>query len=102
MAKKVVKLSLVRNKRIKASVKFVKDELSASVKKSIEAVGDDLAGFALVVWSKIDGEPYVSYNADTGPIGPGMLVPFVSDALARRVTVEFLAQDDDDEGTGDT
>jgi hypothetical protein len=95
---KLVKLSIVRNKRIRATVKAVKDQAISSVKSSCDQLGDDLAGFALVMWSATDGDPIVSYSADIGPIGPGLIVPYVMDALNRRLTVEMIANGGDEGG----
>jgi hypothetical protein len=102
MARKVVKLSVVRNRRVKDNVKVIKDDLLDSVKKSLVQLGDDLAGYALVMWAKTDGDPVVSYNADMGPIGPGMLVSHVNDALSRAITFEMLNPGDGGEDTGET
>ena len=100
-AKKVVKLSVIRNKRVKANVRMVRDAMIQSAKDSVDKLGDDLAGYALVAWSKTDGEPYVSYSTDMGPVGPALISAFVANALTERVILSSIVGDDDDEDTGE-
>jgi hypothetical protein len=49
-------------------------------------MGDDIAGFALVVWDA-EGNLRSSYDTTRGPIRPPLVPTLASDALNRHVAV---------------
>ena len=58
-----------------------------------EFVGDEIAGFALVIWDR-NGDLWTSYDAQTGIVGPALMPTLVHDALNRHVAVAIAAQRD--------
>jgi hypothetical protein len=78
--------------RAERQAKLLRDDVLAKCKAALQGVGDDLAGFALVVWDK-NGEMQTAYDASRGPVGPALLPTLASDALNRHVAV-MLARDD--------
>jgi hypothetical protein len=71
--------------------KHLREDVLAKCAAALQAMGDDLAGFALVVWDK-NGEMRTAYDASRGPVGPALLPTLASDALNRHVAV-MLARD---------
>ena len=56
-----------------------------------EQVGDQIAGFAIVVWDE-RGDMRSAYDATRGPIGPALVPTLVSDALNRHVAVKMAEE----------
>ncbi len=87
--------------RAEREAKSLQEEITAKCAAAVQSMGTDVAGFALVVWSK-SGEMRTAYDASRGPIGPALLPTLASDALNRHVAV-MLAKDEiesDDSGAG--
>ncbi len=53
---------------------------------AIEQMGDDISGFAVVVWDK-EGNLRSAYDASRGPIRAPLVPTLVADALNRHVAV---------------
>ena len=66
---------------------------------AIEQLGDDIAGFALVVWDK-EGEMRSAYDTTRGPIRAPLVPTLVADALNRHVAVMLAAARQDEESEG--
>lgn len=64
----------------------VRRNLFHSCRKALEEAGDDLAGFALVTWTR-DGDMHSAYDARHGPIRDALVPTLASDALNRHVAV---------------
>ncbi|WP_024275839.1 hypothetical protein [Hyphomicrobium sp. 802] len=95
----LVDLDAERLLRAERDAELARAELLAKCEAAIEAVGNDVAGFALIVWNG-NGEMRTVYDASKGPIGAALLPTLASDALNRHVAV-MLAKDDaaDDSST---
>jgi hypothetical protein len=89
-------VNVERTLRAEREAELVRADLMAKCAAAVEAVGNDVAGFALIVWNG-NGEMRTVYDASKGPIGPALLPTLVSDALNRHVAVMLtkdLAVDD--------
>jgi hypothetical protein len=83
-----------RNARAANDAKLLREDLYEKCLTAADQVGEDIAGFALVVWGK-EGDMRTAYNTSHGPIGPALIPTLVSDALNRHVAV-MLVRDDPD------
>jgi len=72
--------------RAEREAELLRAEILSKCAAAVEAMGEDIAGFALVVWNK-SGEMRTVYDASKGPVGPGLLPTLASDALNRHVAV---------------
>ncbi|HML28215.1 MAG TPA: hypothetical protein PKE16_05125 [Hyphomicrobium sp.] len=93
----LINLDAEKALRAEREAELARAELLAKCETAIEAVGSDVAGFALVVWNT-KGEMRTVYDASSGPIGPALLPTLASDALNRHVAV-MLAQDEAADGS---
>jgi hypothetical protein len=87
---KLVKLATEKAARSERNAELLQFEKCNSV---VDGLGDNVAGFALIVWGK-DGEMRTAYNAAQGPIGPGLVPTLAADALNRHVAV-MLAKNEE-------
>lgn len=69
----------------------MRQELFGRCRAAANQMGDDIAGFAIVVWDQ-NGEMRTSYNTARGPIGPALVPTLVSDALNRHVAVKLVEE----------
>lgn len=60
-------------------------------RSAVVQAGEDLAGFALVVWTQ-DGEMRSSYETSAGPVRPPLVPTLVADALNRHVAIVLAEQ----------
>lgn len=58
------------------------------VRHTLQAHGDDFAGFAIVTWNH-RGDASSGYYAATGPIAEALVPSYVSDAINRHITIEM-------------
>lgn len=93
----LVSLDAERTLRAKREAELARADVLAKCEAAIDAVGNDVAGFALIVWNGY-GEMRTVYDASKGPIGPALLPTLASDALNRHVAV-MLAKE---EASGDS
>jgi hypothetical protein len=82
--------------RADVAAERIRSDILAKCAAAIEAMGSDVAGFALVVWNK-RGEMRTVYDASQGPIGPALLPTLASDALNRHVAVMLSKVSDADD-----
>jgi hypothetical protein len=89
--KKLVRLADVSDGAKKREAKEVRELLFARCRAAIDQMGDDIAGFALVVWDQ-RGDMRTAYDAERGPISFALVPTLVSDALNRHVAVKIAEQ----------
>lgn len=94
----LINLELERTARAAREAELLRADLMAKCAAAIDAVGADVAGFALMVWNK-EGEMRTVYDASNGPIGPALLPTLASDALNRHVAVMLAREDAADDST---
>lgn len=75
----------------KDRARAVRRELFKVLRMSLRSQGDDLAGFAMVLWDR-RGEPDSNFLTKAGPIGRAMMPNYVKDALERHVTMNLTVQ----------
>jgi hypothetical protein len=90
---KITNIKLVINRKRKADAKAVYTRLKTHIKDFSEVLGEDIGGFALIMWNK-EGSTQVDLSADIGAIGPSMVPVFAHDALNRHVTVVMLEENE--------
>ena len=64
----------------------VRRNLFKSCRKALEEAGNDLAGYALVTWTR-DGDLHSAYDARNGPIRDALVPTLAGDALNRHVAI---------------
>jgi hypothetical protein len=86
-----ISLKAVSNEQRQEGGRLMRQELFGRCRAAADQMGDDIAGFALVVWDQ-NGEIRTSYNTARGPIGPALVPTLVSDALNRHVAVKLAEE----------
>jgi hypothetical protein len=86
-----VSLRAVLNEKQQSDGRSTRQELFGRCRAAADQMGDDIAGFAIVVWDQ-NGEMRTSYNTARGPIGPALVPTLVSDALNRHVAVKLAEE----------
>jgi hypothetical protein len=86
-----VSLRAVSNEKRKADGSSMRRELFGRCRAAVQQMGDEIAGFAVVVWDQ-NGDMRTSYSAARGPIGPALVPTLVSDALNRHVAVKLAEE----------
>jgi hypothetical protein len=86
-----ISLKVVSGQRRQNDGRSMRQELFGRCRAAADQVGDDIAGFAIVVWDQ-NGDMRTSYNAARGPIGPALVPTLVSDALNRHVAVKLAEE----------
>ena len=71
MAKPIVRFSEVSREKQKIDAKNVRASFFARGRAAMEQVGDDIAGFAIVVWDG-KGDMRTAYDATRGLMGPAL------------------------------
>lgn len=98
---RIARLEQVRLADKEAEAKRVRRELFAACNRAAQQLGDEIAGYAVVVWGK-DGEMRTSYDAQNGPIRAPLVPTLASDALNRHVAVmlaaDYIAERDGETG----
>lgn len=84
----IVNLKAVSDEKRADDGRLMRQDLFKSCRTGADQMGDDMVGFAIVVWDK-NGGMWTSYNAARGPIGPSLVPTLVSDALNRHVAVKL-------------
>jgi hypothetical protein len=72
--------------------KSVREGLFQRARAAVDQMGDDLAGFALVVWDR-HGDMRTSYDTRIGPIRDALVPTLAADALNRHVAVMLATQE---------
>ena len=86
-----ISLKAVSNEQRQEGGRLMRQELFGRCRAAADQMGDDIAGFAIVVWDQ-NGEMRTSYNTTRGPIGPALVPTLVSDALNRHVAVKLVEE----------
>jgi hypothetical protein len=95
-----VSLKIVSDDRRHSDGRSMRQDLFSRCRAAADQMGDDIAGFAIVVWDQ-RGEMRTSYNTTRGPIGPALVPTLVSDALNRHVAVKLAEERlSDSDGSG--
>lgn len=92
----LIKLASEKAVRAERAARLLREDLLAKCAAAIDDMGDDVAGYALVVWTK-NGEMRTAYDAAQGPIGPALVPTLAADALNRHVAVMLARVDEADE-----
>jgi len=79
-------LKLITDKRRRDNGRELRQVLFQRCRAAADQMGDEIAGFAVVVWDR-RGDVRSSYEAAQGPIGPALVPTLVSDALNRHIAV---------------
>ena len=96
MASKLVRLSIASSEHKANEAREIRASLFGRCRAAIDHLGDDIAGFAVVVWDR-RGDLRSAYDTTRGPIGPALVPTLVADALNRHVAVMLAAQKAEDE-----
>ena len=70
---RLIDLTSERSLRVERDGELLRADILEKCAAAIETIGDEPAGFALVVWNK-EGEMRTTYDASRGPIGPALLL----------------------------
>jgi hypothetical protein len=92
------KFSAIVSAERETTARMIRADLFARCRAAIDQMGDEVIGFALVVWDR-EGDLRSSYNATRGPIGPALLPTLVADALNRHVAVMLASAKTEEEGS---
>lgn len=96
---KLVQLTTEKAARSERDAELLREDLFEKCNSAVDGLGDNVAGFALIVWGK-DGDMRTAYNAAHGPIGPGLVPTLAADALNRHVAVMLAKKDEPDDSAG--
>ncbi len=99
MARKMahlIRLAAEKAARAERNAELLREDLFEKCTASVRDLGDDIAGYALVVWSKT-GDMRTAYNAAQGPIGPALVPTLAADALNRHVAVMLARKEEADD-----
>ena len=88
---KPVSLKAVTDEQRRAAGRDMRQSLFGRCRAAVDQLGDDISGFAIVVWDK-QGDLRSAYDATRGPIGPALVPTLVSDALNRHVAVKLAEE----------
>jgi len=83
-------LNEVRSAKKERDAKRLRQSLFAGCRNACNQLGNEIAGFAVVVWGK-DAELRSTYDASNGPIRASLVPTLVRDALNRHVSVMLAA-----------
>ncbi|MGO4683608.1 hypothetical protein [Hyphomicrobium sp. 2TAF46] len=92
----LVKLASEKAARSEREAELLREDLLQKCTDAVAGLGDNLTGYALVVWGK-DGDMRTAYNAAQGPIGPALVPTLAADALNRHVAVMLSKKEDADD-----
>src|SRR5258708_5440480 len=85
-------LSEIVSDRKRVEAKNTRRALFEACRAVADDLGDDLAGYAVIVWGK-DGELRSAYEAGQGPIKPALVPTLAGDALNRHVARDMAPPD---------
>jgi hypothetical protein len=92
----ISRFSVIASEQKANEAREIRASLFGRCRAAIDQMGDDIAGFAVVVWDR-RGDLRSSYDTTHGPIGPALVPTLAADALNRHVAVMLAAQKADDE-----
>jgi hypothetical protein len=90
--KKVAKFLEVVADGKRSAAKSVRERLFGSCRKAVQDAGHELAGYALVTWTR-DGDIHSAYDTRFGPIRSALVPTLIADALNRHVAVTLATQE---------
>jgi len=88
---RVAPLKTVIDERRREEGRDMRQALFRRCRAAVDQMGDDIAGFAIVVWDR-QGDLRSAYDTTRGPIGPALVPTLVSDALNRHVAVKLAEE----------
>lgn len=91
MTGRVRKLTEVVSDRRSGEAREIRRALFARCREAIDQMGDDIAGFALVVWDR-EGYLRSAYDATRGPIRAPLVPTLAADALNRHLAVTLAEE----------
>ena len=87
---KPISMTVISGAQRSAQAREIRAALFQRCRAAIDQMGDDLAGFALVVWDK-EGNMRSAYDTSRGPIRAALVPTLAGDALNRHVAVMISA-----------
>src|SRR5258707_739471 len=81
-------LAAASDERRQAEAREQRRALFDQCRLILAQVGDDVSGFALVVWGR-DGELRSGYDTGYGPLRPAIIPTLAGDALNRHVALDM-------------
>lgn len=84
----------VASERKHDEAREVREALFGQCRSILEQLGDDVSGFALVVWDR-RGELRSSYDTGHGPLRPALVPTLAGDALNRHVALDMATPTDE-------
>jgi hypothetical protein len=75
-----------------AAARALRADLYARCRSILAELGDEVSGFALVVWDR-EGELRSAYDTGYGPLRPAIIPTLASDALNRHVALDMATPD---------
>jgi len=72
----------------------IREALFGQCRSILEQLGDDVSGFALVVWDR-RGDLRSSYDTGHGPLRPALVPTLAGDALNRHVALDMATPTDE-------
>jgi hypothetical protein len=75
----------------------VRQALFAQCRSILDQLGEDVSGFALVVWDR-EGDLRSAYYTGHGPLRPALIPTLAGDALNRHVTLNMAPATDERTG----
>ncbi len=84
----VLSLRVVEDERRREEARNVRAALFAECRSILEQLGEDVSGFALVIWDR-QGDLRSSYYTGYGPIRSALVPTLAGDALNRHVGLDM-------------
>jgi hypothetical protein len=92
----LIRLASEKAARDRQQANRVRDGLLETCAATVDAMGEGIAGYALVVWNKT-GDMRTAYDASHGPVGPALVPTLAADALNRHVAVMLARSSETDD-----
>jgi hypothetical protein len=93
-AEKPASLQAIANERRHEEARDVRSALFEQCRSILAQLGDDVSGFALIVWDR-HGDLRSSYDTGFGPLRPALVPTLAADALNRHVTLDMAPATDE-------
>src|ERR1700730_11621497 len=91
--KPLLSLGVVANDRRREEAHNARALLFAQCRSILDELGDDVSGFALVVWDR-EGDLRSSYSVGYGPLRTALIPTLAGDALNRHVPLPMAPATD--------
>jgi hypothetical protein len=86
----VIALASVAADRQTAEARLLRADLFARCRSILAELGDEVSGFALVVWTR-EGDLRSAYDTGYGPLRPALIPTLAGDALNRHVALDMAS-----------